>query len=768
MSEPTGVGATPPTGGDYSPTIKPEPGTKPPGSQPGSSSSKPTSPFAPAEVSGAEDGAKFGKFVRTQRLGAGGMGEVWKAWDTQLSRWVALKFLKGGDEDEILRFKREAQTAGQLSHPNIAAVYEVGEDRNRHYIAMQFVDGQTLKTYPRNDKMALARLMRDAARAVAYAHQQGIVHRDLKPENLMVTQRGREPHLYVMDFGLARAIEGGSELSVSGSVVGTPSYMPPEQARGERVDTRADVYSLGATMYEVLTDRVPFKGANVYETLRKVQEEDPAPPRKLDPKVDSDFETIVLTCLEKEPSRRYATSKELADDLDRFLEGEPISARRASIVYRIRRRLAKKKAVVLTGLGATAVVGLVLAVLVPKLWQKQEEFRKAQRELVEQMRVTSMACLETALELRRVNRVDGMPKYAVKVEEACREVAEKITSIGEPNYRLGRMYRAQLREDDAWREQEEALKREGGYAPALYEAVVLRLRRYRRMAEERGAQDAEGAVLKREMSALIARLEPAMVKGEQEAEAIAEAEAAKLPPEAEEKARAETREKEREKARQWLLPSPQEAACLRGIKAWLGGAADDEFLKDAKKKTPHPEEAYDLLVAVAFEKGDRAKAVEWWTTALENDAGCAAHYWNRAALQLGEARRREAGGGDASKFYESVEADGERAIDVGKKYLQGIEQQQKEYEKEKGRAEPARQKEIERTLAELKRWPAMVEGWNVRSREYRGLGKLGRWKSDARKTREGLSDLEEVVKGDPSRGPALKAVMDEARKRLEE
>jgi serine/threonine protein kinase len=192
------------------------------------------------------------------------MGEVWKAWDLDLSRWVAVKFLKGAGADEIDRFKREAQLAGKLNHPNIAAVYEVGEAGEKPYIAMQFVDGTTLGDAPRLAAQTAARVVRDAARAVDHAHAQGIIHRDLKPDNVMMTRldkpasgssRAPDLHVYVMDFGLARAAEGASGLTLSGHIVGTPSYMPPERARGDRVDARADVYSLGATLYELLTGR---------------------------------------------------------------------------------------------------------------------------------------------------------------------------------------------------------------------------------------------------------------------------------------------------------------------------------------------------------------------------------------------------------------------------------------------------------------------------------------------------------------------------------
>ncbi len=308
---------------------------------------------------------RFGKFACTGKLGAGAMGEVWKAVDTELRRLVAIKLLKGGDDEEIARFKREAQVAGKLSHPNIAAIYEVGFDNSRHFIAMQFIDGQTLKTFPRDDRRLLVRLVRDVALALAYAHEHGVVHRDLKPENIMAVGRGAMSHIYVTDFGLARAAEGRSELSASGLVVGTPAYMAPEQARGERVGPSADVYALGATLYELLADSPPFQGESIVAVLAKVQSEEAKPLTRIG--VDRDLATIVEKCLEKEPRRRYPTAADLAHDLTRWLDGEPISARPASMWYRVRKQVAKRRGVVVAGLLGVMAVIVTLAIVVPRM-----------------------------------------------------------------------------------------------------------------------------------------------------------------------------------------------------------------------------------------------------------------------------------------------------------------------------------------------------------------------------------------------------------------
>jgi len=318
-------------------------------------------PESPPAGGAAESSARFGKYVRTEKLGSGGMGEVWKALDTELNRWVALKFLKEEDPSVVARFQREARTAAALSHPNIASIYDVGEIDGRHFIAMQYVPGRTMASFPRNDRTLIVRLFRDAARALEHAHRHGIIHRDLKPENLMVEEKEEDRCVTVLDFGLARAIEGGEKLSKSGEVFGTAPYMSPEQARGDRLDERADVYSLGAALYDVLTGKPPFEAPNLLELIRKVGNDEPERPRKDNPQIHRDLETIVLKCLEKDRNRRYAGAQELADDLERFLNHDAILARPPSTLYRLRMKLAKRRAVVVTAGIAAVLLAAILS-----------------------------------------------------------------------------------------------------------------------------------------------------------------------------------------------------------------------------------------------------------------------------------------------------------------------------------------------------------------------------------------------------------------------
>lgn len=282
----------------------------------------------------------FGQFEILDRIAQGGMGAVYRAQQKSPSRVVALKVIRSGDlssQKEIDRFFAEANAAANLSHPNIVPVFEVGEENGRHYFTMEYIAGRTLSQIVRTDgpmkpKQA-AELMTAIAEAVHYAHDKGVIHRDIKPANVIVDEADRPR---VTDFGIAKQLEVDTALTATGQILGTPEYMSPEQAQGQQseIDRRSDVFSLGATLYAMLTGRSPFRDEEIYATLQNVIEEDPTSPRKLQPKIDKDLETICLKCLQKKPGDRYATAKELADDLRRYLDGTTITARRTPFAVR--------------------------------------------------------------------------------------------------------------------------------------------------------------------------------------------------------------------------------------------------------------------------------------------------------------------------------------------------------------------------------------------------------------------------------------------------
>ena len=290
----------------------------------------------------------FGDYELLEELARGGMGIVYKARQTSLGRTVALKTILVGQhasEDDIQRFRTEAEAAAHLDHPSIVPIYEVGEADGQHYFSMAYIDGQSLseriKQGPMPPRLA-AELTRKVAEAIAYAHDQGIVHRDLKPANVLLDANDR-PH--VTDFGLAKRLSADEQLTSTGQILGTPGFMAPEQAAGRVGDVReaADIYALGALLYALLTGRPPFQADNPVDTILQVLEASPAPVRLLNAKVDSDLETICLKCLEKDPRDRYRDAASLAEDLGRYLDGETISVKSLNVLDRIVKTVQRSK-----------------------------------------------------------------------------------------------------------------------------------------------------------------------------------------------------------------------------------------------------------------------------------------------------------------------------------------------------------------------------------------------------------------------------------------
>jgi WD40 repeat protein/serine/threonine protein kinase len=420
--------------------------------------STPASGAAPTASADGHTNGCLGDFRILREVGRGGMGVVYEAEQISLGRRVALKvlpFAAALDPKQLQRFQNEAHAAAQLHHTNIVPVFGVGSERGMHYYAMQFIDGQTLATViserrgsastDRRDKSnglsedatgpyvatppiaalstersagdpafyrATARLGMQAAEALEHAHSLGVVHRDVKPANLLVDGRG---NLWVTDFGLAQ-VQSDTRLTLTGDLVGTLRYMSPEQALAQRVpiDHRTDIYSLGATLYELLTLEPAFGGRDRHELLRQIAFEEPSPPRRLNKAIPAELETIVLKAIEKNPADRFGTAQELADDLERFLKDEPIRAKRPSLVQRARKWMRRHQPIVWSALIA-AVVVLILTVVVLALSNRVVAQEKKQAE--ESLNAETQAKQELAQALRREKETTYLQRTALAGRE---------------------------------------------------------------------------------------------------------------------------------------------------------------------------------------------------------------------------------------------------------------------------------------------------------------------------------------------------------------
>ncbi|HNN91283.1 MAG TPA: serine/threonine-protein kinase, partial [Pseudomonadota bacterium] len=425
-----------------------------------------TLPGAQEVVSVADAGAverfpveNWDRYELIKLLGQGGMGSVYKGRDRRLGRLVALKFIRSTDAQMTARFMQEARAQSRIEHPGICKVFEVGEINDKAYIVMQYVEGQPLGQAARQmTLLEKVQVVKDIAEALHTAHELGIIHRDIKPSNIMVERvpgkdGGLRSHPIVLDFGLAREAHEGKGLTESGAVMGTPAYMSPEQARGEirSLDRRADVYSLGATLYDLLSGTAPFEDESIVNVLLKVLNDDVRPLRDKHPDVPEALDVIVGKCLNKEPAQRYQTAQELADDLGRFLNNQRIVGKQVSLWYRLRYRSQRNKPVAAL-IAALCVAGCGFVGYGTRTYlQNVRKEREARRKEVEAKRRAELAeqLGQTVQELEWLLRVtNGLPLHdtsgdARRVRERMAEVARVLTEAGPlaaglGNYVLGR------------------------------------------------------------------------------------------------------------------------------------------------------------------------------------------------------------------------------------------------------------------------------------------------------------------------------------------
>ncbi len=443
----------------------------------------------------------LGDYTLRRQIGRGGMGVVYEAWQNSMDRRVALKVLPAGlaaDEKAFTRFMREAKTAGKLNHKNVVGVHAAGFDENAPYYAMEYIEGETLaqilarlKDTPQDadtpfgfsrDDVAyhstLARCFAEVADGLQYAHSKGIIHRDIKPSNLILDGESR---LRILDFGLAH-LEGQESLTLSGDFLGTVLYMSPEQAMAKRIpiDHRTDIYSLGATMYEMLAERPVFEGKTREHTLSQIITRDPVPLRSRDPRIPKDLETIVLKCLYKAQDDRYGSAEALAQDLRRFARGDPIEARPQPALEKLGRRAWRKRRLIGVALLALFFL-LTVALLARKEWQ--EAYRGKLSEYHDII-LRSVTGIELGRDIRK-NRIEGLldqpsPVGEVlpdPIEEAVGELECAINLLPEKPeayYHLADAHRILRKNPEALEAVGKALECDPVFAPALIlEALLL-------------------------------------------------------------------------------------------------------------------------------------------------------------------------------------------------------------------------------------------------------------------------------------------------------
>lgn len=464
---------------------------------------------ADAGIRGNQTGLRLGKYAIVEEIARGGMGIVYQAYDPDLKSRVALKILKDSDAHTavVTRFHREAILARQLRHPNIVTIYDVGTAGSVHFIAMEYVDGRPLSAMLPTGEVARGegiKIIEAVARAIDYAHTREIIHRDLKPDNLILEKSGR---VVITDFGLARMLTGVTQLTVEGSTLGTPNYMSPEQVAGRlwEVDKQTDVYALGVILYEMLTRQRPFDGTTVAEVFRKIQGEEPQRLRRIDPTIPLELETICLKAMARDRGRRYAGALELAEDLARYGRGEPILARPPSLVYTLRKRLARSRAAVVTGVAAIVVI---LGILGVQDWRRRavegERIRSELRKKEVRDRATPLYQKAQWIERQYQEELSSSPHDIRPLRERLREAERHLNEVLtiDPDFNEARMLRGEIQVhlgnvDSALEDMGEVIRREPGFWRAYVSKIQILLQFYGNPCSTRGQPLSEVNLQKR-------------------------------------------------------------------------------------------------------------------------------------------------------------------------------------------------------------------------------------------------------------------------------
>ena len=506
-------------------------------------------------------------------------------------------------------------------------------------------------------------MIEQAARAAHHAHGRGVLHRDLKPANILVTPEGRAR---VADFGLAGSAHtdaATARLTQSGVVIGTPAYMPPEQAQARGLDARADVYALGASLYEALVGETPFAGDSMFQILARVLREEVTPPRRRDSRVPADLDTIVCKCLEKDPAQRYPTAEALANDLRAFLDARPIAARPLSRLARGRRWARRHRAVVTVaavGVAALLVVGGGLSWRVlstgARAARAEQAAAEAQQVALAQLARQAGLAFAAALDLRRAGAVEAMARYLAETERAAEEALRVVPDSPEPDHHVGRILSLAGRYDEALAAQERALRLDPGHARARFEQLALRARRYRNRLRELTAEAlrrAGEALVRGDDSALATARDPAAMA--RVADADPEARALRAAIEADAGAMATG-----------AGLGPGASPCARGIAAMHGGdlAAAETAFQAAMDADPDLEEARLGLLGVHALRGAFDAALAVADAAVTHDRGCAAYRRERAALRTQLAGDQEARGVAADDLFDGAVEDLTTAIEA--------------------------------------------------------------------------------------------------------